>query len=74
MYYFFWRIINPITRDGGENDFFDNNDQDLLVHVYSHFLDENSELAHNSSAGVLLHQTNNGSTVLTLYYIVDEKI
>ena len=74
MYSFFWRIINPITRDGGENDFFDNNDQDLLVHVYSHFLDENSELAHNSSASVLLHQTNNGSTVLTLYYIVDEKI
>ena len=74
MYFFFWRIINLITRDGGDNEILNDNDQDLLVHVYSHLLNENSELAHNTSASVLLHQSNHGSTVLTLYYPVDGKV
>ena len=74
MYFFIWRIINLITRDGGDNEILNDNDQDLLVHVYSHLLNENSELAHNTSASVLLHQSNHGSTVLTLYYPVDGKV
>ena len=61
----YWRIINLITRGGGDNKNLDNYDQDLLVDVYYHLLDEHSELAHNSSASVLPLQTNNGSTVLT---------
>ena len=74
MYFFFSRIINLITRDGGEKEVLNDNDQDLLVHLYSHFLDENSELDHNTSASVLIHQTNKWRTVLTLYYTVDGKI
>ena len=74
MYFFIWRIINLITRDGGDNEILSDDDQDLLVHVYSPLLNENSELAHNTSAGVLLHKTNHGSTVLTLYYLVDGKV
>ena len=65
MYPSFWCTINVITRDGGENEILNNNDQDLLVHVYSHLIDENSELVHNTSASVLSHQRNKGSTVLT---------
>ena len=67
MYFLFWRIINLITRDGRDNEVFYDYDQDLLVHVYSHFINENSELAHNTSASVLLHKTNHGSTVITSY-------
>ena len=74
MYFFFWRIINLITRDGGDNEILSDDDQDLLVHVYSHLLNENSELAHNTSASVLLHKTNHWSTVITLYYPVDGKV
>ena len=74
MYFFFWRIINLITRDDGDNEILNDNDQDLLVHVYYHLLNENSELAHNTSGSVLLQQFNHGSTVLTLYYSVDGKV
>ena len=70
----YWRIINLITRDGGEKEILNDNDQDLLVHVYSHFLDKICQLTHNTSASVLLHQTNHGKTVLTLYYTADGKI
>ena len=74
MYFFIWRIINLITRDGGDNEILNDNDQDLLVHVYSHLINEDNELAHNTSDSVLLHQSNQGSTVLTLYYSVDGKV
>ena len=74
MYFFFLRIINLITIDGGDNDDLDRDDRDLLVHVYSPLLNENIELSHNTSASVLLHKTNHGSTVLTSYYTVDGKV
>ena len=67
----YWRIINLITRGGGDNKNLDNYDQDLLVDVYSHLIDEHSELSHINSASVLPHQTNHESTVLTSYYPVD---
>ena len=73
-HFLFWRIINLITRDGRDNKVFDDYDQDLLIHVYSHFLNENSEIAHNTSASVLPHKTNHGSTVLTSYYPVNGKV
>ena len=74
MYFLFWRIINLITRYGGDNKNLDRDDHDLLVHVYSNLLDENIEYAHNTSASVPPHKTNNGNTVLTLYYPVDGKV
>ena len=74
MYFFFWRIINLITGVGHDNNVFDGDYQDLLVNVYSHLLKENSELAHNTSASVLLNKTNHGSTVLTSYYTGDGKV
>ena len=74
IYFFFWSIVNLITRDGGNTKNLDRDYQDLLVHVYSHLLDENIEFSHNTSASVPPHKTNNGSTVLTLYYPVDGKV
>ena len=65
MYFLFCRIINLITKDGRDSGVFYDDNRDLLVHVYYHFISENSELAHNTSASVLLHQSNHGSTVLT---------
>ena len=64
MYFLFWRIINLITRDGDDKYCFDDDDQDLLVYVHSNLLNGNIELAHNTSASVLLHKTNHGGTVL----------
>ena len=74
MYFFIWHIINLITRNGGDNKILNDNDQDLLVHVCSNLLDESRELAYNTSASVLLNQSNHGSTVLTLYYPVSGKV
>ena len=60
MYFFFWWIINLVTRNGVDSEILDDNDQDVLVHVYSYFLYEIYEIAHDTSGSVLPHQTIHG--------------